>query len=189
MHTFDNSALPPSLPLSPPPSLLPSLPPIYHFSFYVVLFLSVSNQVLSLFASALGTEAIAAQVVIFQTAAFLFMIPLGLGIATASIVGNAIGAKKRSLAIKMAHLSLATIVVIQSVMSILVTFKGDVFIDFFTPDEHVRGIAKQSLLYMGLFVFLDSIQGTCSGVLRGSGKQSIGALTNLVGFYVIGLPL
>ena len=170
-------------------SLSPFLIFLIFLFFRFVSFCFVCFPVLSLFASFLGTEAIAAQVVIFQTAAFLFMIPLGLGIATASVVGNAIGAKKRLLAIKMAHLSLAIVVVIQSMMAVLVTFKGYLFINFFTPDEHVRAIANQTLLYMGLFVFLDSIQGTCSGVLRGSGKQLIGALTNLVGFYVIGLPL
>jgi MATE family multidrug resistance protein len=146
-------------------------------------------EILSIFAAALGTEAIAAQVIIFQTAAFLFMIPLGLGIATASLVGNAIGAKKRALAVQLAKLSLATICVMEGILAILVTLKGDLFINFFTPDENVRAIAKQSLFFMGFFCFFDSIQGTCSGILRGAGKQAIGAITNVVGFYVIGLPL
>jgi len=145
-------------------------------------------EVLSLFASILGTDAIAAQAIIFQVTAFLFMIPLGLGITTASIVGNAIGAKKRLLAIQMAHLSLGTICVVEFALAVLVTVKGDLFINVFTPDEMVRGIAKQSLAYMGFFCFFDSIQGTCSGILRGAGKQYIGAITNVVGFYAIGLP-
>ena len=77
----------------------------------------------------------------------------------------------------------------EGILAILVTFKGDLFINFFTPDESVRIVAKQSLFFMGFFCFFDSIQGTCSGILRGAGKQAIGAITNVVGFYIIGLPL
>ncbi len=57
--------------------------------------------VLSLFASLKGTDAVAAQTIILQTASLVFMIPLGLGVASASLVGNAIGAKKRALAIQL----------------------------------------------------------------------------------------
>lgn len=32
-------------------------------------------------------------------------------------------------------------------------------------------------------------QGVTGGVLRGAGKQLIGALCNLVGFYFIGVPI
>lgn len=58
-------------------------------------------EVLSLFASFKGTDAVAAQTIILQTASLVFMIPLGLGVASASLVGNAIGAKQRTLAIQI----------------------------------------------------------------------------------------
>lgn len=66
-------------------------------------------EVLNLFASfkdtgAVGT-AVAAQTIILQTASLVFMIPLGLGVASASLVGNAIGAKKRALAIQLGTIS------------------------------------------------------------------------------------
>ena len=58
-------------------------------------------EILSLFAMWKGTDAVAAQTIIGQTASLVFMIPLGLGVASASLVGNAIGAKKRTLAIQL----------------------------------------------------------------------------------------
>lgn len=58
-------------------------------------------EILSLFASFKGTTALAAQAIILQTASLVFMIPLGLGVASASLVGNAIGAKRRALAIQL----------------------------------------------------------------------------------------
>jgi hypothetical protein len=36
---------------------------------------------------------------------------------------------------------------------------------------------------------LSSPQGTCGGVLRGTGKQKIGAILNAIGYYVFGFPI
>lgn len=44
-------------------------------------------EILTIFASMLGTEEVAAQSVILQTAGLAFMLPLGLGIASASLIG------------------------------------------------------------------------------------------------------
>jgi hypothetical protein len=40
-----------------------------------------------------------------------------------------------------------------------------------------------------MFCMIDAIQGVISGILRGAGKQLLGAVFNLFAFYVIGLPL
>lgn len=34
----------------------------------------------------------------------------------------------------------------------------------------------------------DGTQGVCSGVLRGAGKQKIGAVANLAGYWAFALP-
>ena len=38
-------------------------------------------------------------------------------------------------------------------------------------------------------MFCDGINAVASGVLRGSGRQMLGATTNAVGYWVIGVPL
>ena len=43
--------------------------------------------------------------------------------------------------------------------------------------------------FISIVVFVDAVQCICSGILRGSGNQAIGAVTNVVSFYVIGLPM
>ena len=63
------------------------------------------------------------------------------------------------------------------------------FVTVFTSDPAVDAIADRSKYFMAVFVVFDGVQGVCSGVLRGSGKQSIGAVLNLTAFYVIGLPM
>ncbi len=49
--------------------------------------------------------------------------------------------------------------------------------------------AEGMLPFLSLFVFLDGFQGVCSGILRGTGKQSIGATVNILAYYLIGLPM
>jgi MATE family multidrug resistance protein len=44
------------------------------------------------------------------------------------------------------------------------------------------------LPFLSVFVIFDGIQGVCSGVLRGTGNQSIGAKANLFAFYALGIP-
>lgn len=34
-----------------------------------------------------------------------------------------------------------------------------------------------------------SFQATCGGVLRGTGRQKLGALANAVGYYTLGFPI
>lgn len=74
-------------------------------------------------------------------------------------------------------------------MGTAILFGGSYFIDFFTEDVDVRNLAKKSLLFLSIFCFFDAIQGVISGILRGAGKQIIGAVFNICAFYVIGLPL
>lgn len=70
-----------------------------------------------------------------------------------------------------------------------ILFLGSFFINFFTTDQDVRGLAKESLVFLSIFCFFDAIQGVISGILRGAGKQVIGAISNICAFYIIGLPL
>ena len=61
--------------------------------------------------------------------------------------------------------------------------------DFFTADPGVRKLAEGSLTFLSIFCFFDAVQGVLGGILRGSGKQMVGAAANIIAFYVIGLPL
>jgi Na+-driven multidrug efflux pump len=38
-------------------------------------------------------------------------------------------------------------------------------------------------------IFIDGLQAVGSGILRGAGRQSVGALINLIAFYLLALPL
>lgn len=146
-------------------------------------------EILTIFASLLGTSEVAAQTIIMQTASLAFMIPLGMGVACASLVGNALGASKKALAIDLGKLCIYTISVAEIVISITLFFLGSYFVDLFSNDNEVKHIGNHALPFLSIFTMVDGLQGVASGVLRGAGKQFIGAVANVVAFYAIGLPM
>ena len=54
--------------------------------------------------------------------------------------------------------------------------------------EHVSLYYMISCTYMFLSI-MDYVRGVTVGILRGSGRQSLGALLNFFCYYMIGLPL
>jgi MATE family multidrug resistance protein len=146
-------------------------------------------EILILFASMLGTDAVAAQTIILQCAGLAYMTPLGLGIASSSLVGNAIGAKKVALAKQLGNLALGSITLFQFAIAIVIAFLGQYFVTLFTKVEGIRVLANPVMPFLGLYEVFDAIACVSSGILRGAGRQNIGAFANVVAFYVFGLPL
>lgn len=116
------------------------------------------------------------------------MVPLGLGIATASLVGNALGAGKPHLAVEIAHLSYCIVNCLTVAMGILILFFGRYFVMLFTDDESVLRVAESVMSFLSAFVVIDGSNAVCSGILRGTGKQNVGAVTNVIAYYLFGLP-
>lgn len=146
-------------------------------------------EVTVIMAGFLGTEQVAAQVIILQVASLAFMVPLGLGIAGCTIVGNALGASKRPLAINMADLAIRSIIGLEFGVAAIIMLVGKWYIRLFTDDEDVLYHSDRMIPFLAFFTFIDGIQGVASGILRGCGKQFMGAVTNFIAFYVIGLPM
>ncbi len=146
-------------------------------------------EILTMFAGVLGKEEVSAQAILMQMLSLAFMIPLGMGIASCSLVGNAMGACKITLAKKVGRLALGINVGVQLLLGAFIYAFGSQFVYVFTSDKEVNGIISDTLLFMAGFVLFDGTQGVGSGILRGVGKQNIGAFMNILAFYVIGIPL
>lgn len=60
---------------------------------------------------------------------------------------------------------------------------------FYIADFEVVTLASLLLPVAAAFQIADGLQVVGGGLMRGMGKPQAGAVVNLVGFYVIGLPL
>lgn len=120
-------------------------------------------EILTVFAGRLGTNEVAAETIIMQLAALAFMLPLGLSVATASIIGNALGKGKRTYAMQMSHISLMTILTMELGVGVFLQLFGKIFCRTFTEDTGVLETTYELVGFLSLFCLIDGVQGVSSG--------------------------
>ena len=145
-------------------------------------------EILSLFASMLGLQAVAAQTIMLQLIVTVFMLPLGLGSAASTLVGQAYGACNFNLASRVTYLSIMMIFVLDVIIGFILKYDGIYFVYLFSMDPIVLQMIRNILPYFSICVVIDGMQGVCSGSITGMGWQATGALTNLFSYYAVGLP-
>jgi multidrug resistance protein, MATE family len=75
------------------------------------------------------------------------------------------------------------------IMSVIFLTFRNLIPQIYTTDLEVIGISSDVIVVCAGFELFDGIQGVCSGILKGLGKQKIGLILNLFAYYVIGFPL
>jgi MATE family multidrug resistance protein len=146
-------------------------------------------ELLIVFATQLGASAVAYQTIIQQMSSFCFMIPLGLGSASCTVVGNAIGAGNLNTAKSFARIAVFCHFGCAMIISPAILFFGTDFISMFSSDEDVIRMSRRSIPIVAAFTVADGLSAVLSGITRGAGKQHIGAMSNIIAYYSCGLPL
>uniref|UniRef100_A0A669DLG0 Multidrug and toxin extrusion protein n=1 Tax=Oreochromis niloticus TaxID=8128 RepID=A0A669DLG0_ORENI len=146
-------------------------------------------QVGGFLAGVISEAELGAQSVTYQLASLAYMFPLGFASAASVRVGNALGAGN----IEQAKLSCKVLKVLLSLSMRMCSRCLTIFVNMQTaePARIFRDILQRASDVIVIFSFLhlaDAIGAVAGGVLRGVGKQLVGALCNLVGYYFIGLP-
>ncbi|GAB4817791.1 hypothetical protein N2152v2_004837 [Parachlorella kessleri] len=119
----------------------------------------------------------------------LYMFPMGLSSATTVRVSNALGAGLPSSA-KRTALTAGTLVFgIELVLTALVVATRGVLGYVFTDVKEVIDTTAAVLPVLALSLFGDGMNCVLSGVLRGAGRQGLGAALNISTFWCMGLPL
>ncbi|XP_028779669.1 protein DETOXIFICATION 14-like [Neltuma alba] len=119
----------------------------------------------------------------------IYSIPESIGSAASTRVSNALGAASpesaRVSALCSRILATCEALLVSSIVFVSRNVLGNVFSSEPEVIHYVKDIAP--LLVMSVFV--DSLQGTLTGIARGSGWQHIGAYVNFGSYYVVGIPL
>lgn len=149
--------------------------------------------VTSLIAS-FGALQLAGHEVALQCASTSFMVPFAISSATSVRVGHAIG-RMRTGAATVANVAAAGWTGIGAgAMTMLIAavfflaMPGRIA-RIYTPNTGVIAAAVPLLLIAAGFQFFDGIQITATGALRGAGNTSTGLWTQLVCYWVVGMPL
>ncbi|XP_040908148.1 multidrug and toxin extrusion protein 1 isoform X2 [Toxotes jaculatrix] len=140
-------------------------------------------------AGVLGEVDLAAQHVLVEVGAITYMFPLGIHAAACVRVGNALGAGNTSRAIVTCKVALVLSGVLAVFQGIVIASCKSVAGYIFTSDDNIVEIVSENLTVYIFLQFLDALLCVCSGILVGAGMQKIAALSNLVCYYCIGLPV
>ncbi|CAL8267943.1 unnamed protein product [Merluccius merluccius] len=140
-------------------------------------------------AGLIGEVELGAQAILYQLAAFVYMIPMGMSVAASVRVGNALGAGDTEQAKLSAKTSFVCTVIVASFVGVFLGVSKDVIGYIFTTDlEVVQRVADVMIMY-GFVHVIEAAADVTGGIIRGVGKQRVGALFSLVGYYFIGLPI
>nr|XP_057925641.1 multidrug and toxin extrusion protein 1-like isoform X2 [Doryrhamphus excisus] len=130
-----------------------------------------------------------AQAIAYQLTAIAYMFPLGFSAAASVRVGNALGAGN----IEQAWLSCKVPIICAFITACFIgaTFSlcRKVVGYIFTTEQDILKRVADVLVVFGFMHIADAVAGVSGGVIRGAGKQKIGAACNLVGYYFIGFPI
>ena len=146
-------------------------------------------EIVSLAAGYLGPDPLAAQSIMLNVAGLVYMVPLGISVAASTRVGNFVGAQKPKSAKRSAKATLLLMCFTSLVNTTLIFFGKTSIAWIFTDDVDVAFYVCQLAPIVALFQLADGINGGAAGILRGVGRQSIGATFNLLAYYVLALPI
>lgn len=154
------------------------------------ILLEVGAWNLSTFAAGYLTPvALATHTIALNYASITYMVPLGIGAAAAVSVGHAIGAGDPARARRAGWMALAMGAGFMMCAGVLFLVAPGPLIKLYTHDTRVLALGPSLLWIAAAFQIFDGIQTVSTGALRGLGETRVPMLANLVGYWVMGLPL
>ena len=135
----------------------------------------------------LGTTQVAAHAVALNLASLAFMVPLGMSAAASARTGNLLGAGERWQAPGWVAIGLGA--ASMSVSGSLFLLFPHALAHLYSDDPDVIALAAGLLPMAAALGFFDGVQAVSFGVLRGAGDVRVPSLFNVVGYWLVGLPL
>jgi multidrug resistance protein, MATE family len=145
--------------------------------------------VIALLMGWMGTTAMASHQVAINLAAFTFMVPLGISAAAAVLVGHAVGRGDAGGAQRSAVAALASGGGVMCVSAAVFLALPSGLAHLYTNDRAVIALSAALIPIAGIFQVFDGLQVVAAGVLRGVGDTRAPMVVNLLGFWLIGMPV
>jgi MATE family multidrug resistance protein len=149
----------------------------------------VTFAAISVFAGWFGADALAGHQVAINLASLMFMVPMGVGSAAAVLVGHAIGAGDLAHARRVAASALLVGAAYMILSACVLLAAPGVFARAYTNVAGVVAVAALLIPIAGLFQVFDGLQVVAAGVLRGAGDTRAPLLANVIGFWLMGMPV
>ncbi|GKZ35073.1 hypothetical protein AbraIFM66950_005513 [Aspergillus brasiliensis] len=149
----------------------------------------LSFEIITLQASWLGEESLAAQSILTSIVAIMAQISVPWSIAAATRVGHLIGAGDPARAQTAARSSALGSLAIGLLAGMLLLIFAHPIVQLFSPTSSVARLAVRGLSIVAVLQIPDALANCMNSLLRGLGRQVFGAYVTLGCFYLIGLPI
>ena len=137
----------------------------------------------------LGTVAMAGHQVAINLASLTFMVPVGLSQAAAVLVGQSVGSGRADAARRYAGSAVVLCVLVMTVSALVFLLLPGPLAGLYTHEPEVLAVASALIPVAGIFQIVDGLQVVCAGVLRGVADTLKPLLINVLGFWMVGMPI
>jgi MATE family multidrug resistance protein len=137
----------------------------------------------------IGPVPLAGHEIALNCVSFTFMVPFAISAAASVRVGQAVGRGNANEAAAAGWTAIGLGAGFMLSMSALLVTLAARIAGGFTRDPAVIAVAVPLLMVGAAFQFFDGVQITATGALRGMGNTHAGLYVQLVGYWVVGLPL
>ncbi len=137
----------------------------------------------------MGRLPLAGHEIALNCASFTFMVPFAISAAAAVRVGQAIGRNAPREAASAGWAAIALGAGAMACFSAILLLFPHLIAESFTTDNAVIAATIPLLFVAAIFQFFDGLQITATGALRGAGNTHAGLIVQIVGYWIIGLPI
>ena len=137
----------------------------------------------------MGMEQLAGHQVALNLASLALMVPLGVSAAAAVLVGHAVGRGDIAEARRAAAAGLVAGVGFMSASALVMLLLPMSLARIYTTDAGVAALAASLIPIAGVFQVFDGIQVVSIGILRGVADTRAPMVVNVLGFWLVGLPV
>lgn len=142
-----------------------------------------------LLAARLGASSSAAHQVALTWASLTFCVAVGIGSAGSVRVGWGVGARDLPAARRSGLVAFASGAAFMSATALMFVLVPEPLARLLSPNDGVVAVAASLFTVTAVFQVSDGVQGVGAGVLRGYADTRFTFIANLIGHWLIGLPL
>lgn len=143
----------------------------------------------TILATGFGEVPAAAHQIVLQVCSATFMVPLAIGSCASIRVSTLLGSEGPKLAIRSGWIGVVMATAPMVISGVAMYLFPEVFLQAFTSDLAVINAAIAIMFLGALFQVFDGLQVGAAGALRGIGKTKRPLYGNLIGHYLVGLPV
>ena len=141
----------------------------------------------ALFVAELGASVVAGHRIVANLSALTYMVPLSLGIATMSAVGQALGARDWRVAHANVRAGMVLAGAISSLLGLTLWLAAEPLVATYTDAPEVRAVAFGLIGYVAVYQFFDALQTIAGHVLRAYRITFVPMLLQTFCFWGVGL--